>query len=76
MLQKTMLGLLLTVTPSLALAQDDVRAKGDRACNRDATKLCRKVLDQGDFAILACFQQNQTKLSSPCRKFLEEQGQL
>lgn len=77
MLRKTLLmGLLLALGPSLAFAQDHVRIQGDRACGRDATRLCKRVLDQGDFAILACFQQNQTKLTASCRKFLRDQGQL
>ena len=62
--------------PTPGYAQDDARKRGDQACRGDATRLCRKVLDQGDMAILACFQQNQTRLSGPCRKFLQEQGQL
>jgi len=59
-----------------AQAQDDARARGDKACNGDAKKLCSKFFGQGDMVILQCFQDNKTRLSSPCRKFLTEVGQL
>lgn len=59
-----------------ALAQEGDRERGNRLCRNDAVKLCKKVLEQGDFAILACFQQNAPRLSRPCRIFLAEMGQL
>jgi hypothetical protein len=69
-------GFLVIFFASLSLAQDDVRARGERACKGDASRLCKNVLQDGDSAVLACFQQNQSKLSGPCRKFLAEQGQI
>jgi hypothetical protein len=65
----------LLFAPAAAAQQSD-RERGDRACRGDAVKLCKKVLDQGDFAILACFQANARRLSRPCRTFLVEMGQL
>jgi hypothetical protein len=62
------------VTPSYA--QDPMRAKGDRACKGDAVRLCKDVLGQGDMVVLSCFQENASKLSGSCRKFLKEAGQL
>jgi hypothetical protein len=59
-----------------ARAQDDLRAKGDRACNGDAKRLCSKFFGQGDMVVLQCFQNHKTRLSTPCRKFLIEVGQL
>ena len=81
MLNKTFIktfivGFLLALIPSISLAQDDVRARGERACKGDASRLCKDVLQDGDGAVLACFQQNQKRLSDPCRKFLMEQGQI
>jgi hypothetical protein len=67
---------LLFATIPVAGAQPDERERGQRLCRNDATRLCRKVLDQGDFAVLACFQQNQQRLSKRCRDFLREMGQL
>jgi len=59
-----------------ASAQEDSRRKGDRACAADASRLCKKFLEQGDMVILQCFQQNRTKLSRHCHRFLAEVGQL
>jgi len=69
---------LLVVTGSVASAQqqDPLRAKGDKACNGDAKRICSKFFGQGDMAMLSCFQQNATRLSGSCRKFLVEGGQL
>ena len=69
-------GVLLSSATTPSHAQDDVRARGDRACKGDANRLCRHAFSGGDMAILQCFQQNRTKLSSPCRQFLIEIGQL
>lgn len=59
-----------------AHAQDDMRARGDRACNGDAKRLCSKFFGQGDMVMLQCFQEHKNRLSTPCRKFLTEVGQL
>ena len=74
-------GLLVTglvLAPSLASAQqqDDLRRKGDLACNGDAKRLCSKFFGQGDMIMLQCFQQKKVRLSNKCRKFLTEVGQL
>jgi hypothetical protein len=68
----------VTIAASIAPAnaQDDMRARGDKACNGDAKKLCSKFFGQGDMVILQCFQEHKTRLSSSCRKFLTEVGQL
>ena len=59
-----------------AQAQDDIRARGDKACNSDAKKLCSKFFGQGDMVMLQCFQEHKARLSRPCHKFLTEVGQL
>ena len=78
MLKTVMIAALLAgFMPTVAFAQQgDAKSRGDRACKNDASRLCRKVIEQGDSAVLACFQQNQAKLSGSCRSFLKEQGQL
>jgi hypothetical protein len=78
MLQKSLiLAFLLASVPALSFAQgDDPRARGDRACKSDASRLCRKVIEQGDSAVLACLQENARRLGGSCRRFLQEQGQL
>ena len=78
MLRKSLiLAFLLASVPALSFAQsDDARARGDRACKNDASRLCRKMFEQGDQAVLACLQDNARKLGGTCRRFLQEQGQL
>jgi hypothetical protein len=46
-----------------------------QACNRDVQRLCRKLVDQGDFTILACLKENRPKLSAACRDVLVSHGQ-
>jgi hypothetical protein len=38
-------------------------------------RFCRKLMDQGDFTILACFKENRPKLSAACRYVLVSHGQ-
>jgi hypothetical protein len=66
--------LLIASAPSHA--QDDMRARGDRACGHDAKRVCKKFNGQGDMAMLGCFQQNKVRLSRSCSKFLTSIGQL
>jgi len=67
----------VVLAPALASAQqDDLRRKGDLACNGDAKRLCSKFFGQGDMMVLQCFQEHRARLSKSCRKFLTEVGQL
>ena len=59
-------------TGSLAHSGTD---QEQQACNRDVQRLCRKLVDQGDFTILACLKENRPKLSSACRYVLVSHGQ-
>jgi hypothetical protein len=45
------------------------------ACSRDVQRHCRPVIDQGDFTILACLQQNRPKLTKACDQVLKTHGQ-
>jgi hypothetical protein len=45
------------------------------ACSRDVERYCRKVIDQGDFTVLACLQQNRPKISKACDLVLKNHGQ-
>lgn len=74
MLRKRLtLAFLLAAIPTMGFAQSN---QNDRACRGDASRLCRKVLAQGDMVILQCLQTNRAKLSRGCRKVLEDNGQL
>lgn len=45
------------------------------ACSRDVQRHCRPVMDQGDFTVLACLQQNRPKLTVACEQVLKNHGQ-
>ena len=59
---------------SEALAQD--RAQSENACGRDASRVCKKVINDGDMAILGCLKENRARLRPACVKHLQEHGQL
>lgn len=46
-----------------------------KACSRDVSRFCRPLMDQGDFVILACLQQNRPKLTAACSQVLKNHGQ-
>lgn len=76
MYKKIVLALVLLVSGvDLTLAQHSGSEQDEKACSRDAVRFCRKVIDQGDFAVLACLQQNRKKLSHACLKVLVDHGQ-
>ena len=50
-------------------------AEEQKACSRDVERHCRPVIDQGDFTILACLQQNRPKLSAACAQVLKDHNQ-
>jgi hypothetical protein len=68
------------VSVSLSNAAFAEEARGgtvdeQKACTRDVQRLCRPVIDQGDFTILACLQQNRPKLSEACAQVLKNHNQ-
>ena len=61
-----------------AIAQQQQRSgtpEEQKACSRDVQRFCRPVIDQGDFTILACLQQNRPKLTPACDQVLKDHGQ-
>jgi hypothetical protein len=46
-----------------------------KACSRDVERHCRPVIDQGDFTILACLQENRPKLTAACAQVLKDHNQ-
>ncbi|MEH6951129.1 cysteine rich repeat-containing protein [Nitrobacter sp. NHB1] len=72
--------LLLTFGLTTMTAQAQGQSHGgtdaeQRACARDVSRFCRKVIDQGDFTILACLQQHRPKLTKACHQVLLSHGQ-
>ena len=63
-----------------AIAQQQPRQRSgtpeeQKACSRDVERHCRPVIDQGDFTILACLQQNRPKLTAACAQVLKDHNQ-
>jgi hypothetical protein len=71
---------LLSLSVSTAAIADPQPHRGgtpeeQAACSRDVQRHCRPVIDQGDFTILACLQQNRPKLTVACNQVLKSHGQ-
>lgn len=62
-------------TGALAQQQRSGTPEEQAACSRDVQRYCRPVIDQGDFTILACLQQNRPKLTKACDQVLKNHGQ-
>ena len=62
-------------TGAIAQQQRSGTPEEQRACARDVQRFCRPVIDQGDFTILACLQQNRPKLTEACNLVLKNHGQ-
>ena len=58
---------------STALAQHAGTPEEQRACSRDASRLCRNALGN-DWAVQQCLQQNRARLSRPCSKVFAGHG--
>ena len=67
--------ILLSVPVSTGALAHGGSEQDEKACGRDAQRFCRKLLDQGDFAMLACLKENRPKLSVACRDVLVSHGQ-
>jgi hypothetical protein len=75
-MHRFLLGLILLSVPvsAGALAHSGTE-QDEKACAPDVHRFCRKLVDQGDFTILACLRENRPKLSSACRTVLVSHGQ-
>ena len=79
-MHKSLLALILLSLSisTAAVAQQQQRSgtpEEQAACSRDVQRHCRPVIDQGDFTILACLQQNRPKLTKACEQVLKNHGQ-
>jgi hypothetical protein len=66
---------LLSVPVSTGALAHSGTDQEEKACARDVHHFCRKVMDQGDFTILACLKENRARLSPACRYVLVSHGQ-
>jgi len=73
------LAISLSISTSASAQQISPQRSGtadeQKACARDVQRFCRPVIDQGDFTILACLQQNRPKISHACDTVLKTHGQ-
>jgi hypothetical protein len=65
----------LSVSTGAIAQQRSGTPEEQAACSRDVQRFCRPVIDQGDFTILACLQQNRPKLTKACDQVLRSHGQ-
>jgi hypothetical protein len=64
---------------TLALACCNARAdtgtsQERNACSRDASRLCRQQMANGDNAVQQCLQQKREQLGRACRKAFQDHG--
>ena len=67
--------ILLAVPVSMSALAHSGSDQDEKACTRDVQHFCRKLVNQGDFAILACLKENRPKLTPACRYVLVSHGQ-
>jgi hypothetical protein len=67
--------ILLSVPVSTGALAHSGTDQEQQACTHDVQRFCRKLMDQGDFTILACLKENRPKLSVACRDVLVSHGQ-
>jgi hypothetical protein len=65
----------LSISAVAVAQQRSGTAEEQAACTRDVQRHCRSVIDQGDFTILACLQQNRPKLTAACSQVLKSHRQ-
>jgi hypothetical protein len=73
-MSKFLLVISLVLMASAASAQQQGQQQGREACTRDAQRVCRAHLDQGDDAVLACLKKNRGRISKGCRETLTAHG--
>jgi hypothetical protein len=66
---------LVSVPVSIGALAHSGTDQDEKACTRDVQRFCRKLMDQGDFIILACLKENRPKLTLACRTVMVSHGQ-
>jgi hypothetical protein len=75
-MQKFLVALfLLSVPVSTGALAHSGSDQDEKACAPDVQRFCRKLMDQGDFTILACLKENRPKISAACLNVLVSHGQ-
>jgi hypothetical protein len=63
----------LVLDSSMAYAQKGTPEE-QSACSRDASRLCRKQMAEGDYAVQQCLQSNRERLGRSCRRVFQAHG--
>ena len=75
-MQKFLVALFLMSVPvSISALAHSGTDQDEKACAPDVQRFCRKLMDQGDFTILACLKENRPKLTPACRTVMVSHGQ-
>lgn len=72
------MAVLLATSSTMVLAQGRGRQANDnefKACSKDVSRFCRKVMNDGDMVVLNCLRDNRARLGRACQRVLEENGQ-
>ena len=67
--------LILPLVLMASMASAQYQQQQHDACARDVSRLCRAHMSEGDQIVLACLQQNRSRLSHACAKVLADHGQ-
>jgi hypothetical protein len=80
-LEEAMTKVVLIAISALIVGFCDARAETGngspqerQACSRDASRLCRKQMADGDSAVQQYLQQNRDRLGRACRKVFQDHG--
>jgi hypothetical protein len=66
---------LLSVSTGAIAQQRSGTPEEQKACARDVQKHCRSVMNEPDLTVLACLQENRSKLAPACNQVLVSHGQ-
>ena len=65
----------MSISSAAVAQQRSGTPEEQKACSRDVERFCRKVMDQGDFTVLACLKDNRAKISQACDQVLKNHNQ-
>lgn len=71
MLKRSVLFAMAILAAAIATAEAQTQQQ-QSACSRDASRLCRRVLNDGDMAVLSCLKANRPKVSATCGALIDQ----
>ena len=64
----------ILIIPLVLVASAASAQQGHDACARDVARVCRAHMNDGDQVVLACLQQNRSRISRACAKTMADHG--